>query len=68
MALIAASLVQAQKFPDHAVHLVLGYPPGGSGDIVVRAISDKLAAAFGQPVIVDYRTGASGVVGALAPS
>jgi tripartite-type tricarboxylate transporter receptor subunit TctC len=39
-------------------------PAGGAGDIVAKAISDKLAAALGQRVIVDYRAGASGAIGA----
>jgi tripartite-type tricarboxylate transporter receptor subunit TctC len=64
MALAAASFVRAENFPDQPVHLVVAYPAGGSGDIIVKAISDKLAAALGQPVIVDYRAGASGAVGA----
>jgi len=64
VALIAASLVRAQDFPDRPVHLVVAYPAGGSGDIIVKAISEKLAAALGQPIIVDYRAGASGAVGA----
>jgi tripartite-type tricarboxylate transporter receptor subunit TctC len=64
MALLAALSIRAQNFPDRPVRLVVGYPPGGSGDIIVRAISDKLAEALGQRVIVDYRPGASGAVGA----
>lgn len=63
-ALVIASLVRAQHFPDHPVHVVVGYPAAGSGDIIVTAISDKLATVLGQPVIVDYRAGASGAVGA----
>jgi tripartite-type tricarboxylate transporter receptor subunit TctC len=62
--LAAASFVGAQNAPDQPVHLVVGYPAGGSGDIIVKAISEKLAAALGQPIIVDYRAGASGAVGA----
>jgi tripartite-type tricarboxylate transporter receptor subunit TctC len=61
---IVSLFVPAQTFPDHPVHLVVAYPAGGSGDIIAKAISDKLAAAVGQPFIVDYRAGASGAVGA----
>ena len=63
-ALIAASLVRAQSFPDHAIQLVVANPAGGAGDIIARAISDKLARALGQPVTLDYRAGASGAIGA----
>ncbi|TLY36434.1 MAG: tripartite tricarboxylate transporter substrate binding protein [Nitrospirae bacterium] len=63
-ALAAVSLVQAQNFPDHAIQLVVANPAGGAGDIIARAISDKLTTALGQPVTLDYRAGASGAIGA----
>src|SRR5439155_8525205 len=63
-ALAAVSLVQAQNFPDHAIQLVVANPAGGAGDIIGRAISDKLTTALGQPVTLDYRAGASGAIGA----
>jgi tripartite-type tricarboxylate transporter receptor subunit TctC len=67
--LIAAMLscmaqpTQAQPFPSRTVHLVVAYAPGGTGDIVARQISDKLAAALGQSVVVENRPGASGAIG-----
>lgn len=63
-ALAAVSLVQAQNFPDHAIQLVVANPAGGAGDIIARAISNKLTTALGQPVTLDYRAGASGAIGA----
>ena len=54
----------AQSFPSRTVHLVVSYAPGGTGDIVARTISDKLAAALGQSVVVENRAGASGSIGA----
>ena len=54
----------AQTFPSRTVHLVVSYAPGGTGDIVARLISDKLAAALGQTVVVENRAGASGSIGA----
>ena len=54
----------AQTFPNRSVHLVVSYAPGGTGDIVARMISDKLAAALGQTVVVENRAGASGSIGA----
>jgi tripartite-type tricarboxylate transporter receptor subunit TctC len=54
----------AQSFPSRTVHLVVSYAPGGTGDIVARLISDKLAAALGQTVVVENRAGASGSIGA----
>jgi tripartite-type tricarboxylate transporter receptor subunit TctC len=54
----------AQSFPSRTVHLVVSYAPGGTGDIVARLISDRLAAALGQTVVVENRAGASGSIGA----
>jgi tripartite-type tricarboxylate transporter receptor subunit TctC len=54
---------QAQPFPGRTVHLVVAYAPGGTGDIVARLISDRLAAALGQSVVVENRPGASGAIG-----
>ena len=62
--LLTASTLSAQSYPDRAVHLVVANPAGGAGDIIAKAISDKLAKALGQPVVVEYRAGASGAVGA----
>jgi len=64
LALIAALPVPAQGFPDRAVHLVVANPAGGAGDIIAKAIVDRLAKALGQPVTVEYRAGASGAMGA----
>jgi tripartite-type tricarboxylate transporter receptor subunit TctC len=55
--------VRAQDFPSRTVHLVVSYAAGGTGDIVARLISDRLAAALGQNVVVENRAGASGSIG-----
>src|SRR3954463_16497546 len=65
--LIAPLLVfqTAQAFPDRPVKLVVPTPAGGPPDIMARLLSDKIAAALGQAVIVENRPGgAGGTIGA----
>ena len=63
---IAALPAHAQTFPSKAVHLIVAYAPGGTGDVVARIIADKLGPALGQTVVVENRAGASGAIGATA--
>ena len=51
-------------FPDKPIKLVIGFPAGGPLDQHARLLSDKLQAVLGQPVLVDYKPGAGGSVGA----
>lgn len=51
------------KFPDQPVKLIVALPAGGSVDMVARALAQRLAAAWGQPWIVDNRAGGSGQIG-----
>jgi tripartite-type tricarboxylate transporter receptor subunit TctC len=54
----------AQAWPSKALRIVVPYPPGGSSDIIARAISQALAEALKQSVIVENRAGANGNLGA----
>jgi tripartite-type tricarboxylate transporter receptor subunit TctC len=60
----APGLVTAQDFPARPIKLVVGYPPGGSNDIVARIIAPRLGEALGTTVVVENRAGVSGVIGA----
>jgi tripartite-type tricarboxylate transporter receptor subunit TctC len=51
-------------YPDKPIRIVVPYPPGGSVEIVSRVISDRLAQALGQAVVVESRGGAAGNIGA----
>ncbi len=53
-------------YPNKPVHLVVPYPPGGLTDVLGRAIGERLAVAFNQPVVIDNRPGAGTLVGAEA--
>jgi len=64
--LVLASLplvVQAQSYPDRPVRLVVPFPPGGSVDVVARALTPKLSERMGQQVVIENRSGASGIIG-----
>ena len=54
----------AQAFPSKPIRIVVGFPPGGPLDQHARLLTDKLQAVLGQPVVVDYKSGAGGTVGA----
>ncbi|HSW04059.1 Bug family tripartite tricarboxylate transporter substrate binding protein [Aquabacterium sp.] len=67
LALAAASLLPSlahAAFPDKPVKIIIGFPAGGPLDGHGRLLADKLQAALGQPVIIDYKAGAGGSVGA----
>ena len=51
-------------YPDKPIKLVIGFPAGGPLDQHARLLTDKLQAVLGQPLIVDYKSGAGGAVGA----
>jgi tripartite-type tricarboxylate transporter receptor subunit TctC len=57
-----ASAQAQQAFPNRAVKLIVSTSPGGSGDMLARGIADKLSAMWGQPVVVEQRTGANGLI------
>ncbi|MCK8786269.1 tripartite tricarboxylate transporter substrate binding protein [Roseomonas sp. NAR14] len=53
-------------FPDHDVRLLVGFSPGGTVDLLARLLAEPLRAALGQTVVVENRTGASGLIAAQA--
>lgn len=63
---LLATAARAQSWPARAVRIVIPFPPGGGIDILVRAAAQELAARWGQPVVVENRPGAGGVIGTEA--
>ncbi len=54
---------QAQDFPTGPVTFVVPFPPGGSIDVVLRAMAPKLQERMGKPVLIENRAGGGGVIG-----
>jgi tripartite-type tricarboxylate transporter receptor subunit TctC len=63
---LTSSAVSAQTYPSRQITLIIPFAVGGSNDMVGRAIGKKLTEAWGQPVIVDNRPGAGGMIGTSA--
>jgi len=60
---MAAQPADIGNYPDRAIRVIVPYAPGGGLDVVVRMVSERLAASLGQPIVVDNRSGASGLGG-----
>jgi len=59
---LAAAPAAAQNFPAKPVRIVVGFTAGGPTDIVARTVGQKLSEGWGQPVVIDNRAGAGGVI------
>lgn len=64
LALLCAGAALAQDYPSKPVKVVVPFPPGGGGDVLMRPLSKKLTELLGQSVVIDNRPGANGNVGA----
>ena len=63
MALASSVGVAAETWPAKPVRIIVPFPPGSSPDLVARMLTDKLAQALGQPVIIENKPGAGGNLG-----
>src|SRR4051812_39118956 len=64
LCLLLPALAVAQSFPSKPIRMVTQFSAGASGDTVVRTVTGPLAELLGQPVVVDNRAGAGGVLAA----
>jgi tripartite-type tricarboxylate transporter receptor subunit TctC len=64
--LVAAATPSFAEYPEHAIQLVVPYTPGGTVDLLARALGARLTTAWGQPVVILNRPGAGGSLGAEA--
>ncbi len=59
---LAPQVLAAQAFPTKPIRFILGFAPGGSADVVARAIQPHMEKQLGQPIVIEHRTGAGGVI------
>jgi len=60
---VLAGSASAQTYPNRPLRLIVPFAPGGSADLVVRLLAQQMSESFGQPVIVENKGGASGMLG-----
>ena len=63
---LAVTSAQAQAWPSKPIRFIVPFPPGGSSDLISRAIAPRLTDKLGQPVVVENRPGAGGMIGVEA--
>jgi tripartite-type tricarboxylate transporter receptor subunit TctC len=61
--LLAAGTAVAQTYPAKPIRWIIPFPPGGAMDVMARALGPKMAESMGQPVVIENRPGAGGVIG-----
>jgi tripartite-type tricarboxylate transporter receptor subunit TctC len=63
LALAWAGAALAQGYPSHPIKVIVPWPPGQATDVAARMVSERLSPVLGQPLVVDNRGGAGGVIG-----
>jgi tripartite-type tricarboxylate transporter receptor subunit TctC len=61
---IVSTHVGAEDYPSRPIRIIVPFAPGGATDLIARVMAEKLTASMGQPVVVENKTGASGMIGA----
>ena len=63
LALVFSGAALAQSYPSKPIRFIVSFPPGGSADLISRAIAPRMSEKLGQPVVVENRAGAGGMIG-----
>lgn len=64
LAVLLSTFVSAQTaYPDRPIKLIVPYPPGGTTDLLARTLAPRLSERLGQPILIENRAGAGGVIG-----
>jgi tripartite-type tricarboxylate transporter receptor subunit TctC len=63
---VVVHVAWAQDYPTRAIHLVVPFPPGGPGEVLIRLYGEKLSQDLKQPVVIENRAGATGTIGTEA--
>jgi tripartite-type tricarboxylate transporter receptor subunit TctC len=63
LALAFCATAGAQTYPNKPVRFIVSFPPGGSSDLIARAVAPHMSGRLGQPVVVENRPGAGGMIG-----
>ncbi len=63
LSFIITDRAPAQTYPIKPIRWIVAFPPGGTTDVVVRLVGQKLSESLGQPVVIDNRGGAGGIIG-----
>lgn len=64
VATLGAPMLRAQTLPSGTIRIVVGFPPGGGTDALARVVGQKLQAMWNQPVVIETKAGAAGVIAA----
>ena len=64
VATLGAPMLRAQTLPSGTIRIVVGFPPGGGTDALARVVGQKLAVMWNQPVVIETKAGAAGVIAA----